>query len=274
MTYYEFDLSGKFEAENTASPAPDRLAKQTISFVSNTREHIGVSDDEMDGTKGKYSGNDYIFKPNYMNQTLEADKNYVLNSDGNAFVQLSDVTECYMTTGSTYTFADETAFNTEKAKGALYTDEDGTTALTWGVYNTNAESRAATYYKRTSETPITKNEKNQTTTTLSAFRPYFFTQASSGSVKGKLPSSIVFSGANGDEFEQGPESALDGDIEIFARGRNIITRSHMTEPVAIRIVNIGGVTVASFVLPAGQTIETPVQAHGAYIVNKKKVFVR
>ena len=273
-TYYEFDLSGNFEALNNAAPL-DKLDKQTITFASATAAHINVSDTEKaGGSTAKYSGNDYIFKPNYMNQTLEADKNYVLNSDGNAFVQLSDVTECYMTTGSTYTFADETAFNTEKAKGALYTDEDGTTALTWGVYNTNAESRAATYYKRTSETPITKNEKNQTTTMLSAFRPYFFTQASSGSVKGKLPSRIIFGGANGDEFKEGPESALDGTVEIFARGRNIVTRSHMKVATTIRIVNIGGVTVANFVLPAGQTIETPVQAHGAYIVNKKKVFVR
>ncbi len=272
MTYYEFDLSGKFEAENTASPTPERLAKQTISFVSNTREHIGVSDDEMTGTTGKYSGNDYIFKPNYMNQTLAADENYVLNSDGNAFVQLSNVPESYTTEGSTYTFANEEAFNTEVAKGALYTNDAGTTELTWTVYNASEGSRTATYYKRTGVTP-SKNDQNHVTPSLTAFRPYFFTQASAP-VKGKLPSSIVFNSSTGEEFEEGPESALDGTLEIFTRGRNIITRSHMTEPVAIRIVNIGGVTIASFVLPAGQTIETPVYAHGAYIVNKKKVFVR
>ena len=42
----------------------------------------------------------------------------------------------------------------------------------------------------------------------------------------------------------------------------------------MRIVNLGGVTIANYVIQPGETIETPVQAHGAYIVNKKKVFVK
>ena len=260
-TYYEFDLSGKFRAENTAVTIP-QLGKQTITFASAKGETIGVSDDEMTGVKATNGGNDYFFKPNYMNKTLAADVNYVMNSDGNAYVQLSSVTECYMTTGSKY--ASAAAF---AAAGTLYSDEDGTVvADSWADGET-------TYYKRTSETPLTKNAKNKTTTSLTAFRPYFFVQASAG-VKGMLPSSVVFNSSTGDEFNQGPESALDGSIEIFSRGRIIVVKSHMHEPTTIRINNINGINIKNFVLEPGQTVETPVNALGVYIINNKKVFIK
>ena len=105
------------------------------------------------------------------------------------------------------------------------------------------------------------------------FRPYF-TATSTAKVKRMLPEYIVFSGVNGDEFEEEPESALNGSLEIFTRGHNIVTRSRLTQPTDIRIVNVGGITIATFVLQPGETIETPVQAQGTYIVNKKKIFVK
>lgn len=46
-TYYEFDLSGEFVARNTATPAPDQLTKQIISFVSEPAITIGISDAEL-----------------------------------------------------------------------------------------------------------------------------------------------------------------------------------------------------------------------------------
>jgi len=78
-TYYEFDLSGEWEAENTATPAPAKLDKQTVSFVSETGISIGVSDDEVTGT----DIDGYIFKPNYMSKKVEG---YLMNSDGSSFV--------------------------------------------------------------------------------------------------------------------------------------------------------------------------------------------
>ena len=276
-TYYEFDLSGNLDAKNTGAPL-DELDKQTITFASATAAHIHVSDTEKaGGSKVNYNSTDYTFKPNYMNEVLKNGSyvkdtytyaNYVLNSDGNAYIQLSDVPESYTTdTGTTY--ATQEAYDAAfAATGARYTNKEGTTVATsW--------SSETTYYKRTGVTP-SKNDQNKVTPALPAFRPFFLAQTpgASPTKKHQLPSRIIFSGANGDEFEEGPESALDGTVEIFARGRNIVTRSHMKVATTIRIVNIGGVTVANFVLPAGQTIETPVQAHGAYIVNKKKVFVR
>ena len=86
-TYYEFDLSGKFVAQNTALKI-DELTKQTITFASNTGIGIAVSDDEgsdvewtTDGTSKKYT---FTFHRNYLNKSLEA-SDYVMNEDGSQF---------------------------------------------------------------------------------------------------------------------------------------------------------------------------------------------
>lgn len=87
-TYYEFDLSGNFEAKNTAVSIP-KLGKQIITFASNTGIGIGVSDDEMTGTKVTYNSINYTFKPSYMNETLAVGNNYALNADGNSYVKVT-----------------------------------------------------------------------------------------------------------------------------------------------------------------------------------------
>ena len=84
-TYYEFDLSGGWIAENTATTAPAQLEKQIISFVSVPGTTIGVSDNELNAV----TANGYSFKPNYMSKTVEAAAGYLMNSNGNSF----DVTE-------------------------------------------------------------------------------------------------------------------------------------------------------------------------------------
>ena len=107
-------------------------------------------------------------------------------------------------------------------------------------------------------------------TRVSAFRPYFTSNVTS-SAKKMIPEHITFGSSDG---EEGPETALDGDLEIFARGRTIYTRSHLKEPVVIRIINVGGATLRSYVLEPEQTIETPIHVAGAYLVNRKKLFIR
>jgi len=77
-TYYEFDLSGEFVAQNTATPAPEQLAKQAISFVSVPNITIDVSDDELDAV----SANNYNFIPNYMSKKVEG---FLMNSEGGSF---------------------------------------------------------------------------------------------------------------------------------------------------------------------------------------------
>ena len=77
-TYYEFDLSGEFVAQNTAATAPAKLDKQTISFVSELGITIGVSDSELNAV----SEDGYSFLPNYMSKKVDG---YLMNADGNSF---------------------------------------------------------------------------------------------------------------------------------------------------------------------------------------------
>ena len=213
-TYYEFDLSGNFEAENTAVPIT-KIGKQILSFVSNKSEHIRVSDDEIKTaeTTVTYSGQKYTFKPSYMNEMLTAGTNsYSLkpefdsNNDG--------VTDC-------------SVFDKVPASGEA--------------------------------------------TAVSAFRPYF-TGPADTPARQFVAQRIVFGSTDGEMYD-GPESAL-GGLEIYVKDHRIITTSHLKEAVVISIVNVGGISLANYVLQPGETVETRVQNTGVYIVNKKKVFVK
>ena len=78
-TYYEFDLSGSFEAQNTAT-AIGKLKKQVITFASETGATIKDSYSELNGVK--YDGSSFTFKPNYLNESLSAGtNNYVLEAE-------------------------------------------------------------------------------------------------------------------------------------------------------------------------------------------------
>ena len=199
-TYYEFDLSGNFEAENTAVPIT-KIGKQILSFVSNKREHIRVSDDEIEEaeTTVNYSGQNYTFKPSYLNETLAVGNNYVLNTEGSSF------------------------------------------------------------------------DKTVAATNVSAFRPYFTGPTPAGA-RQFVAQRIAFGSTDGEIYD-GPESAL-GGLEIYVKDHRIITTSHLKEAVVISIVNVGGISLANYVLQPGETVETRVQNTGVYIVNKKKVFVK
>ena len=201
-TYYEFDLSGKFDALNTAVAIP-KLEKQIISFVSDKGAGIGVSDDEMAGVTVKYGETNYIFKTSYLNETLEASTNsYVLKADGSSY---------------------------EKVTG-------------------DAKS-------------------------VSAFRPFFKAETTGGgNSRSFFTKRIIFGGTDND-LREGPETVLDGSLEIYTRGYNIVTTSHMKEATVISIITAAGATFANYVLQPGETIETTVPNTGVYVVNKKKVFI-
>ena len=211
-TYYEFDLSGNFEAENTAVPIT-KIGKQILSFVSNKGEHIRVSDSEMDGTTVTYSGQKYTFKPSYMNEMLTA------------------------------------GTNSYSLKPEIDSNNDGVTDCS--VFDKVPASGEAT--------------------AVSAFRPYF-TGPADTPARQFVAQRIVFGGTDGEIYD-GPESAL-GGLEIYVKDHRIITTSHLKEAVVISIVNVGGISLANYVLQPGETVETRVQNTGVYIVNKKKVFVK
>jgi hypothetical protein len=87
--YYEFDLSGKFEAQNTANDAElAELGKQTITFASKTGAGILVSDDESQGVTKTLEGTSknftLTFHRNYRTQNLGTTA-YTLRADGSRY---------------------------------------------------------------------------------------------------------------------------------------------------------------------------------------------
>ncbi len=85
-TYYEFDLSGQFEAKTTAATKPVKLGQQTITFAAAPSAAgdaltIGVSDDEL--ASGEVAHNGYTFTPNYMSKKIEG---YMMNTNGNRYI--------------------------------------------------------------------------------------------------------------------------------------------------------------------------------------------
>ena len=83
-TYYEFDLSGNFEAQNTAVRIPkEEVQKQIITFVSDRGETIEVSDLTKEGVKK----GDYSYRPNYLNIDLST-TDYELNNRGVSYDQV------------------------------------------------------------------------------------------------------------------------------------------------------------------------------------------
>ena len=97
--YYEFDLSGGFDASSTTATymtqLPIKLSKQTITFASNPGVEIMVSDEEMELKKVQktYSNANYYFYPNYLNIEMPVG-GYVMSKDGDAYNKMTadDVT--------------------------------------------------------------------------------------------------------------------------------------------------------------------------------------
>ena len=80
-SFYEFDLSGEWRS----AKRPEGFERQVITFASIEGATIGVSDDEMDGV----TIDGYTFKPNYLNENLEAGSNaYLMVEDGDKFAKV------------------------------------------------------------------------------------------------------------------------------------------------------------------------------------------
>ena len=109
-------------------------------------------------------------------------------------------------------------------------------------------------------------DKTTAATTLYAFRPYFkATEANGARVR-----RIVFSN---DESELQPqeedrdlrnESA--GTLIIYAKKQTIVVESTLKEAADVTIYNTAGLSIASFTIQPGETIETRDVPHGVYIV--------
>lgn len=69
-TYYEFDLSGLFGANHTATPGPTGLDPQVITFVSGDATVIGVTDQEYIQSIKTDNSTGYEFVPTYQTRTI------------------------------------------------------------------------------------------------------------------------------------------------------------------------------------------------------------
>ena len=86
--YYEFDLSGNFEALTTNTPNPAKLGEQTISFVSDAGYEVLVSDNNDELHAVDHNG--YTFYPSYLNMEFAAGTDYyTLKADGSEYVKVS-----------------------------------------------------------------------------------------------------------------------------------------------------------------------------------------
>ncbi len=196
QTYYEFDLSGNFTAENTAKPVT-KLNKQIVTFASNTGITIGVSDQEMEGFTKKIDGNTYAYRPSYMNETFTGTgaTAYAMNSTGNA------------------------------------------------------------YDKITAEK------------TVSAFRPYFIV-TSTPSESRPVTRSIVFgdSGEGAEMPREQQKSEAPGTLNIYSGEHKIIVASGLKHVATVNIIATSGITMNTFDIKPGETIETRIINGGVYIV--------
>jgi ABC-type Zn uptake system ZnuABC Zn-binding protein ZnuA len=118
------------------------------------------------------------------------------------------------------------------------------------------------------------------TTSQFAFRPYF-EKATSGA---RATRSIIFS--NDENSDMPHEEYSDGDIDdtgklIVKTSRlKIDVKSTLKETVNVRILTMNGITINTFALEPGQTVETRLSNAGVYIVQSadgkllKKLTVR
>ena len=108
------------------------------------------------------------------------------------------------------------------------------------------------------------------------FRPYFTATA------GTRTRSVLFSSQSSSlHGESEPDMAdITESLTIYAKHGRVVVQSSLHTEAPVRIVNTGGQTIASFTVPPGETVETPVSSAGVYIVRAadgrytKKLVVR
>ena len=96
--FYEFDLSGKWKVTNTATPAPEQVERQYITFASSDNGTvIEVTDVEYNNAKAIVNDN-YTYMPTYHTQTLPGTTTYLLNRAGDRFQNNDELSSTVTTT--------------------------------------------------------------------------------------------------------------------------------------------------------------------------------
>lgn len=90
VTYYEFDMSGNFVADNTATPAPAKLDAQVVTYVSKEGQNI----EKYSPSVLTSDRNGYILYGSYLNTPAAASGSfYKIDANGSGFAVSSDNTE-------------------------------------------------------------------------------------------------------------------------------------------------------------------------------------
>jgi len=205
--YYEFDLSGNFEAK-TAAITPGKLSAQVITFASAPQETIHVSDLRLESGKQKPSNSDYTFVPNFASKTL-ASAAYILNTND------TDV------------------------------DQRGNS---YKIVTSNAETVP--------------------------FRPYFIgapnlVREGTRSI-GQTVRTIIFSDEQTQlegEDEAPKDKEIGGTLNIYAKRKKIVVSSTLSYTADLRVVTPAGITVSTFSVKPGETVEVRADFSGMYIVH-------
>ena len=118
----------------------------------------------------------------------------------------------------------------------------------------------------------TVNGTETTPVVSAAFRPYFKKASGSGA-----PRRIIISGVDNTslqpDIDERHSSKNSGDLKIYAESGKIVVESALKENTTVRITTASGIDVATFTIEPGQTISTPVNMIGVYIVNRNKILV-
>ena len=111
-------------------------------------------------------------------------------------------------------------------------------------------------------------EKTTTAETAIPFRPYFV--AAPASSRRAQVQSIVFESDDA-SFAINDNDPRDGnnpgELLFKVRQHHLLTTSTLRKEADVRIYNVGGQAVASFIIQPGETIETNIHADGVYIIH-------
>ncbi len=132
-----------------------------------------------------------------------------------------------------------------------------------GTFVMNTDGNA---YKALSETAAT-NTENKVSKTQYAFRPYFVKSAGSSNTRtiifGNEQPEDQISEQHGDPTKE----EVSGGLHIYAKKGKIYVRSSLSFTEDLRVVTPAGVTVATFTVKPGQTVEVQADFSGMYVVH-------
>ena len=112
-------------------------------------------------------------------------------------------------------------------------------------------------------------KKNTADVAAVPFRPYFMAAGSGARTRGDVEQ-IIFgnddSSIGGDEEKDPRDGKIYGTLRIYTKKHEIVVESSLTYTTDVRIVTPAGITLKTFTIQPGETIETFVANQGVYIV--------